>query len=305
VDLRRLRYFVAVAEEQHFGRAAARLHISTPPLSQRIREFERELGFPLFERTSRRVELTEAGSRLLDEARAVLAAADRFETVAASLTSPPPVLRIGYCNGSERLTLEAATTFRSRRPNVSVRPAALTSLRTFDDLRRGRVDVGIVHGPIPTEQGIDAEAVARVPFDHLAIPSTHRLARKRLVDASMLEGEAVLLVERRDAPTYHDATLAYCREHDVHPVWVTHPSTQVERMLDMVAVGTGIGWLNSWQAGTVRRAGVAIRRLEPVTRFDDLFVAWSAAAASDLVQTFVEDARSAAEAAVLRDHGGS
>src|SRR6476660_6040147 len=79
VDLRRLRYFVAVAEERHFGRAATRLHMSAPPLSQRIRELEADLGLALFERSSRNVKLTPAGERLLGDARAVLAAVDRFE----------------------------------------------------------------------------------------------------------------------------------------------------------------------------------------------------------------------------------
>src|SRR5262245_3548818 len=99
VDLRRLRYFVAVAEECHFGRAAARLHLSTPPWSQRIRELEDELGLALFERTSRRVVLTPAGERLLVEAREVLRSMDRFDTVARDLASATSAatLSVGYC----------------------------------------------------------------------------------------------------------------------------------------------------------------------------------------------------------------
>ncbi len=89
VDLRRLRYFVAVAEERHFGRAAARLHVTTPPLSQRIRELEQALGLELFERTSRHVALTPAGERLLVDAREVLRAVDRFTAAAGELAVGP------------------------------------------------------------------------------------------------------------------------------------------------------------------------------------------------------------------------
>src|SRR5688572_29676011 len=101
VDLRRLRYFVTVAEERHFGRAAARLHVSAPPLSQRIRELEAELGLTLFERSSRSVELTDAGERLLGEARAVLIAVERFEQSAEQLTTEGSDLAFGFCHGSE------------------------------------------------------------------------------------------------------------------------------------------------------------------------------------------------------------
>src|SRR4249920_540592 len=102
MDLRRVRYFVAVAEELHFARAAARLHISAPPLSQRINELEDELGVRLFERTSRRVTLTPAGERLLVEARTLIEAADHFEQVARqSAQTGPLTLAVGYCHGSE------------------------------------------------------------------------------------------------------------------------------------------------------------------------------------------------------------
>jgi DNA-binding transcriptional LysR family regulator len=274
LDLRRLRYFVAVADEQHFGRAAARLNMSAPPLSQRIRELEAELGVALFERSSRRVALTDAGQRLLAEAQAVLRAADRFRAVASDLAAAGPSLALAYCHGSEHAAFAAARRFRQRHPEVPVRPNALTSLRIFRDLRAGKVSVGIVHGPVPDTDRFATTPLARVPFDHLSIPEGHRLASLDVVHVTDLDGEAVLLVERSDAPSYHDATLAYCAAAGTEPVWVLHPASQVERVLDMVGVGTGIGWLNAWQADQVRHDGVVVRPLQPVTRFDELHLVW-------------------------------
>src|SRR6266508_3145128 len=137
VDLQRLRYFVAVAEERHFGRAAARLHITTPPLSQRIRELEQTLGLVLFERTSRRVALTPAGERLLADAREVLRAMDRLATTARELASAPSTWAIGYCHGSERAVMRALGAFREEHPDVVMRADGLTSLRILDGLRSG------------------------------------------------------------------------------------------------------------------------------------------------------------------------
>jgi DNA-binding transcriptional LysR family regulator len=297
VDLRRLTYFVTVAEEQHFGRAAARLHMTTPPLSQRIRELEAELGVQLFERSTRQVHLTPAGSRLLHEARSALRAVDRFtglaDTLRRAADSTNQPLTLGYCHGSEGVSLAAARTFHDAHPQTAVRPSALTSLRIFKDLRDGRLTVGVVHPPVPYPDSLVSQFLARVPFDHIAIPHNHPLAQHEVVYAADLEGQPVLLVEREDAPTYHDSTLAYCAALDVRPAWVMHPATQVERMLDMVAVGSGIGWLNAWQAGQVARDGVVIRPLQPVERFDDFHLAWRVDDDSKSLKQFVEIAMEA------------
>jgi len=278
MDLRRLTYFVTVAEEQHFGRAAARLHMTAPPLSQRIRELEAELGVQLFERSTRQVHLTPAGSRLLHEARSTLRAADRFTGLADSLRraaeSTDQPLTLAYCHGSEHGALVAAQRFHEVHPDIAVRPSAFTSLRTFKDLRDGRLTVGFVRPPNPYPDVIATQLLARVPFDHVAVPQNHPLAEQPAVYATDLDAQPVLLVEREGAPTYHDATLAYCASLDVRPVWVLHAATQVERMLDMVAVGSGIGWLNMWQAAHVSREGVAIIPLQPVERYDEFHLAW-------------------------------
>ena len=299
MDLRRLTYFVTVAEEQHFGRAAARLHMTAPPLSQRIRELEAELGVQLFERSTRRVHLTPAGARLLHEARSALRAIDRFTSLADTLQraaeSTEQPLTLAYCHGSEHAALAAARRFHDAHPQIAVRPSALTSLRIFSDLRDGRVSVGLVRSPVPYPDRLASQFLARVPFDHVAVPQNHPLALHAVVNAANLDGEPALLVEREDAPTYHDATVAYCAALDIRPAWVVHPATQVERMLDMVAVGSGIGWLNAWQAAHVSRDGVVIVPLRPVERFDEFHLVWRIDDESKWVKQFVEIAMEACQ----------
>jgi DNA-binding transcriptional LysR family regulator len=289
VDLRRLRYFVAVAEERHFGRAAARLHVSTPPLSQRIRELERELGVRLFDRTSRKVALTSGGERLLVEARDVLRAAERFDAVAAELASAsPPTLTVGYCHGSEGGMMQAIRAFRAEHPDALVRPDALTSLHILDGLRSGRMSVGIVRGPVVEPERVASVPLARVPVDHVSVPPGHRLAGVEVVDAAELDGEPVLVVDRSDAPTAHDEIEAYCAAVGARPRWINHAATQVERVLDLVAVGTGIGWLNAWQAERERgRTDVVVRPLRPVALYDEFRVAWRAGDSATATAAFV------------------
>jgi DNA-binding transcriptional LysR family regulator len=289
VDLRRLRYFVAVAEERHFGRAAARLHMSAPPLSQRIRELEQELGVSLFERTSRRVSLTPAGDRLLVEARDVLRAMDRFDAVAGDLASVrPSTLTIGYCHGSEGGAVRAFHAFRAEHPDVEVRPDAGTSLQIVDGLRAGQVAVGIVRGPVVDPDRVASVPLARVPVSHVAVPRGHRLAKVAVVKAAVLDGEPVLVVDASVAPTAHNEIEAYCAAMGARPRWVTHAATQMERMLDMVAAGAGIGWLNSWQVERAAgRDDVVVRPLHPVALFDEFRVAWRAGDTAATTAAFV------------------
>jgi DNA-binding transcriptional LysR family regulator len=277
VDLRRMRYFVAVAEERHFGRAAARLHMSAPPLSQRIRELEAELGLTLFERSSRSVKLTEAGERLLGDARAVLLAVERFEQTADQLTSADTDLSFGFCHGSEGGAMRALRRFREERPDVLVHPASMTSVNMAESLASGRLAVAIVRGPIDDADRVASVPLARVPVDHVAVPLQHRFAAADVVDAADFDDEPLLIVDRGDAPQAHDVITGYLNRLGVRPAWVTHGATQIERVFDMVAIGSGIGWLNTWQAEReAGRSDVAIRPLRPIGMWDEFRVAWRA-----------------------------
>lgn len=275
VDLRRLRYFVAVAEERHFGRAASRLGMSTPPLSQRIQELEAELDLALFERTSRSVELTAAGERLLGEARGVLAAVQRFEHVAHGLTAGALDVGVGFCTGSEGGVMRALGVFRAEYSDVVVHPASMTSLKIVEGITTGRLGLGVVRGSVGDADRVASAPLARVPIDHVAVPTGHPLATVDRVTAADLDGRRLLVVDRGDAPHAYDEMVAFSNSLGIQPVWVTHGATQIERVFDMVAIGTGIGWLNTWQAEReVGRTDVVIKPLEPVGMWDEFRVAW-------------------------------
>ena len=218
VELRQLRYFVAVAEELHFRRAAVRLHISQPPLSQQIAALEHELGVRLLERTRRRVELTPAGEAFLRDARATLAELDVAVSSARAIDAGlEGVLRVGFV-GSALLSIVPTTVQRFRR----TRPGAEIELRersTVEQLRAvstGLVDVGLVRPPIEADETMHVEVVRR---EHTvaALPEGHPLAELRRVPLRRLAAEPLVLFPRRQAPGYHDLLIGRLAATGVTP----------------------------------------------------------------------------------------
>ena len=117
--------------------------------------------------------------------------------------------------------------------------------------------------------------LARVPVDHVVVPLSHRLADVDRIHASDLQGEPVLVVDRADAAHAHDKIVTYLNASGVRPIWVTHGATQIERVFDMASIGSGIGWLNSWQAEReTGRDDVAIKPIDPIGMWDEFRVAW-------------------------------
>jgi DNA-binding transcriptional LysR family regulator len=152
MELRHLRYFVAVAEELHFGRAARRLGISQPPLSQQLRALEQALGAPLLERTSRRVRLTEAGQLFLIEARATLVQAERASDVVRRVSQGEAgELAIGFAPSAPLVTKVASALFRFREayPSVELQLSELTRLEQVEMVANGQLDLGFIRGLEP------------------------------------------------------------------------------------------------------------------------------------------------------------
>ncbi|MGW3174234.1 LysR family transcriptional regulator [Streptomyces sp. NPDC001153] len=212
MELRQLSYFVAVAEELHFGRAAERLHIVQSAVSQQIQRLERELGAELFDRSPRRVRLTGAGERLLPEARAVLAAAERARAAVAA----PAGLRLGTSTGLGAHLDRVLAAFAERAPEVPVELVSLPAGERLARVAAGRLDAAFVRSADPPA------GVRVVPLwpDPLvaAVPAAHPLARQAEIELAELAGLPLALAPRSANPALVDLVLGACHAAGFEPV---------------------------------------------------------------------------------------
>lgn len=293
MELRQLRYFVAVAEELHFRRAAARLHISQPPLSQQIRALEEELGCQLLARTRRRVELTPAGDAFLRDARAILAELDVATATARAIDAGQVgVLRVTFV-GSALLSIVPGTVqrFRRQRPGVEVEVRERSTVEQLRALASGVVDVALVRAPIESEPGLATEVVMR-ERTIAAIPAGHRLAQLRRVPLRRLAGEPLVLFPRPQAPGFHDLLIGRMAATGASP----HVAQYAPEMLTIIGlVAAGIG-LSPVPASVAHLAlpGVEYRPLSGAPDAELLAVT-RAGDESALVRAFVAQARTPLE----------
>ncbi|WP_214416839.1 LysR family transcriptional regulator [Sphaerisporangium fuscum] len=240
MELRQLRYFVAVAEELHFGRAAERLLIVPSAVSQQVRRLERELGADLFDRSPRRVRLTEAGQRLLPEAREMLAAEQRARAaVTGCAAARGDRLRVGTSTGmGDRLdrVLEVLTGLA---PDLRVELASVSTAVRLEQVARGELDAAFVRG---VEEGPDGVRLVPVWRDRLlvVIAARHALARRADLELAELAGLPLYLTARRNNPPLVDLVVGACRDAGFEPV----PGPPHSSLQDtLAALGAGSpGW---------------------------------------------------------------
>ncbi|WP_420466207.1 LysR family transcriptional regulator [Panacagrimonas sp.] len=260
MELRQLKYFVAVAEARSFSAAALRLHISQPPLSTQIKSLEQEIGTRLFERSPRGVALTAAGEVFYDEARAMLARLDlaRHKAVQAG-RGDIGTLSIGFVSIADYGILPSTVkAFRSRYPAVDLQLHELTTDAQVRELRSARLDVGIALGPL-REPDLDFERVQTEELI-LAAPAGHRLiAGDRPVDLASLAQESFVLPPREIAPGLHDLILDRCRDAGFAPR-VTQQARQMQTVISLVACGMGFALVPS-SVRKLERTGAQYRRL--------------------------------------------
>jgi DNA-binding transcriptional LysR family regulator len=257
VDLRHLRYFVALGEELHFGRAAERLGISQPPLSQQVARLETGLGVSLLRRTSRSVELTAAGRAFLAEARRTLWHAENAVRVAQQIDrGEVGELRVGFVPACGVIP-RGVRRFVSRFPGVRLTLRHMTTTDQVEALGRGDLDVGFVYLPLDA-MGLVVEEVQRVALV-AAVPERHPLSHLASVPLSALVGEPYISVPRATAPGAFEAVMTQCRKAGFTPQ-SAHETDSLLARLRLVGAGFGVALVPSY-AVRLPRPGVVLRPL--------------------------------------------
>ncbi|MBE7209960.1 MAG: LysR family transcriptional regulator [Gluconacetobacter diazotrophicus] len=278
MELRHLRYFLAVAEELNFRRAAERVGIAQPPLSSQIHDLEAELGVKLFRRNPRGVALTEAGHAFLSEVPAV------FERLAHAVhlarrggRGEVGQLRVGYTGSTafNEIVPEALREFRRAYPDVELTLAELNSLQLLDQLHRQRLDAVFIRpGPEPTP----GTTLLPLPSESMVVvvPAEHRLAARYAIELHELAGEPLVMFSRALGPSLYDAVIGACREAGFEPV-IRQIAPQITSIANLVAVELGVSIVpvrtaNAAMAGVryLPIKGIApVARLGLATRTDD------------------------------------
>lgn len=262
MDLRHLRYFIAVAEESSVTRAAARLGIGQPPLSQQLQQLEREIGMPLFNRLPRGVSLTEAGQRLLQDARGILAQVDQaLGNARRAASGEVGVIRIGFTSSASfnPFVTSAIRDYRRAHPDVGVVLLEETTAHLLGLFRAQRLDAAFVR-PAPGEAGrLDAHLLFREEM-LVALPENHRLAGEESVSLRALADEAFILYPRRNGPALYDAIVGACQAVGFSPK-VGQEAPQMGSTVTLVAAEVGISIVPA-SMGHLRTPGVTYRTLK-------------------------------------------
>jgi len=286
MELRHLRYFVAVAEELHFGRGAARLRVAQPALSQQIKQLERELGVELLARTKRRVTLTEPGRLFLVEARRTLAqAAGAADVARRAAAGAAGRLRVAYVDIALWGVLPAVLrAYRERHPRVALTLVERMPARQLAALRTGELDVGI--GPPPPPAGPFGSEPVSDDRVVVALPADHPLAARDSVALGELATEPWVMVPTRVPSRLGNLVLMACARAGFTPR-VAQEARQLNTLVALVSAGLGVTLAPS-AAERVPRAGVAFRPLRDMDLRLPLVAAWHRADARPTVASFLE-----------------
>lgn len=287
MELRHLKYFVAVAEELHFSRAAERVGIAQPPFSQQIKALEREVGTLLLTRTKRHVALTAAGQAFLVEARKMLSQAGQALSAARrAARGEVGQLAVGFVSSAIQGRLASVFgLMRTRYPDVALLLQDLTSEEQVAAMKAHQLDVGLVRPPVLSAEGLALRVVSREPL-MVAMPGRHRLARQPHVALEALAQESFLMVPRHLGPGFYDHVIGLCARAGFAPRVVQEART-VQTIVSLIAGGMGVSIVPG-SLQSLRQHGIVYRPLKPPAPSTDLAVMWRPEEVSPVLHRFLE-----------------
>ena len=258
MELRHLRYFLAVAEELHFGRAAKRVHISQPPLSQQIRQLEEDLRVRLFYRTKRKVELTDAGRVFAGEARLILQQVERAAGLAADANRGKiSQLVVGCSPVNSYVVVNILRAFAKRHPEVHILVKSVVTSQQVGALLNGRIDVGFVTLPLDGE-GLVIETILREKLV-VAMPKNHPLSARKRVPLRALANDTQIIFPLHLSSGRYELIAGMCRNagFSLHAV---HEVDNISTMLELISAGFGVSLMRA-SVQKIQRNGVVFREL--------------------------------------------
>jgi DNA-binding transcriptional LysR family regulator len=297
MELRHLRYFVAVAEELSFTRAAERLHIGQPPLSHQIQMLEAEVGAQLLERSKRWVRLTEAGKLFLDDARRILGLAEQAaQTARRAERGEAGELRVGFTFSTPLtpLFVAAINRYRQRYPGVTLTLREMSTLGQIDAIANRELDLGLVR-PLESAlpDGITLTVLRRDPLE-MVLPLDHPLAGRESVSVRDLEGQPLVMYPESAGTGIYPQIFRLCREAGFKPI-IAMEAAESSTIIGLVAAGCGVSVLPS-SFNIIQMSGVCYRPLADADATTTLSLAQRRDEVSPLVAAFVAVATEAAAA---------
>jgi DNA-binding transcriptional LysR family regulator len=302
MELRHLRYFVAVGEEQHYGRASRRLRVAQPALSRQIQDLEAEVGFKLFQRLPRGVKLSAAGKLFLQDARRILRevneAAERAGRVARGRSG---TLRVGFTeNASWRgVVPESFRRFRELHPDADLELQPAASLEQLEALRTGRLDAGFIFNMPRGDPDFDRLPVATQQIE-LAVPKGHPLTKLKKLRLRDLTEARFVWFPRRESPALYDRLMHACFRGGLKSPRIVQEGLNEATILSLVSTGLGVGWVLGsarWRCpeSVVIVSVVDLKLLQP------LALGWRRDNFSPLLAGFIADVRRLPEVRALQE----
>jgi DNA-binding transcriptional LysR family regulator len=300
MELRHLRYFLAVGEEQHFGRAARRLHVAQPALSRQIQDLEREIGFHLFDRLPRGVRLSAAGRAFLEDARSILQqvsdATVRAGRVARGLAG---TLRVGFAESASwhGVVPTSFRRFRQGQPDAELQLSPMSSLEQVQAVRSGRLDAGFVFNMPKIDAELDQLLVASHELE-LAVPKGHSLTRLDRLRLRDLTETDFVWFPRRQSPAYYDRLLQACSRGGLRTPRIVQEAVDQATMLSLVTCGIGVAFVTDatrWRRPQQVVLLPVVDLLVPI----DFSLVWRKDNTSPLLARFAADVRQLPEVRAL------